>query len=106
MAKRSRKTRKTATKLKELVAVVLAEDAEQAKEYQTLLESNDMPVSINEQHDQTTGEVSFAVMVPEDFIDEAYVVVESQGAYDDFYDLALDEDDDLNFDDSLYDDEY
>ena len=105
MAERSKKTQETGTKVKEFVTVVFAEDAEQAKEYQTLLESNDIPVKINEQIDQVSGEVSFAVMVAEDFVDEAYVVVESQDAYDDFYDSALEEDNDLDFDSNLFDDD-
>ena len=33
-------------------------------------------------------------MVPEDYLDEAHVIIESQGAYDDFYDFALEDDED------------
>ena len=98
MAKRSEKTQKTA--IKEFVTAVFAEDAEQAKEYEALLQSNDIPVEISKQ----PGESSFAVMVAEEFIDEAHVIVDSQDAYDDFYDLASEEEDDLDFDSDLYDD--
>jgi hypothetical protein len=44
-------------------------------------------------------------MVPEDFLDEAHVVIESQDAYDDFCDFTMDEDDDLDFDSDLLDDD-
>ena len=44
-------------------------------------------------------------MVPEDFLDEAHVVIESQDAYDDFYDFAMEDEDDLDFDADLLDDE-
>ena len=46
-----------------------------------------------------------AVMVPEDSLDEAHVVIESQDAYDDFYDLALEDEEDNDFDSGLFEDE-
>ena len=106
MAKRSKRTQKAGTKVKEFVTVVFAADAEQANEFQALLQSNDIPVKIVEKTEQTNGEGSFAVMVAEDFVDEAYVIIESQDAYDDFYDLALEEQDDLDFDSDFFDDDF
>jgi hypothetical protein len=44
-------------------------------------------------------------MVPEDFLDEAHVIIESQHAYDDFYDYALEEDDG-DFDDDFFEDDF
>jgi len=32
--------------------------------------------------------------VPEEHLDEAHVIVESQDTYDDFYDMSMDEDED------------
>lgn len=106
MAKRTPKTRKSPTpaNLKELVTVTFVEDAEQAKDYETLLKTNDIPATIKEQNDESNGCKSIAVMVPEEFLDEAHVVIESQDAYDDFYDLALEENDD--FGDDLLDEEF
>jgi hypothetical protein len=37
-------------------------------------------------------------MVPEEFLDEAHVVIESQDAYDDFYDFSLDDEEDSSDD--------
>ena len=87
----------------EYVAVAILDDIAQARDYQQLLEENDIAVHLLEDFDhEESGNV--AVMVPEESIDEAHVVIESQDAYDDFYDLALDEDL-VDFDDML-DDEY
>jgi hypothetical protein len=47
-----------------------------------------------------------AIMVPEDFLDEAHVVIESQDAYDDFYDFALEDEDDGDFDHSTFEDDF
>ena len=106
MAKRSKKSQKSETRLKEFVIVTLAENWGQAKDYETLLKSNDIPAIIREQHEQSTETKGIVVMVPEDFIDEAHVVIESQDAYDDFYDFALEEDEDDNFDSETFDDEF
>jgi hypothetical protein len=42
-------------------------------------------------------------MVPEEFVDKAYVIIESQDAYDDFYDMAID--DEVDFDGDVFDDD-
>ena len=91
--------------MKEFVAIAFAKDEEQAREYQALLEGNDIPTAIREQTDQATDTKDYAVMVAEDFVDEAYVVIESQDAYDDFYDLSLEDEDDIDFDSELFDEE-
>jgi hypothetical protein len=75
---------------------------EQAKEYETLLEANGIPATIKEQG----GEDGIAVMVPEDYLDEAHVVIESQDAYDDFYDFALEDEDEGDFDSELFEDNF
>jgi hypothetical protein len=79
---------------------------EQAREYKTLLEANDIPATISEHDAQVIGASEIAVMVSEEFLDEAHVVIESQHAYDDFYDFAMDEDDESDFDADYLDDEY
>jgi len=45
-------------------------------------------------------------MVPEEYLDEAHVVIESQQAYDDFYDFALDDETDGEFDSELFEDDF
>jgi len=106
MTKRSRKIRKSQAELPEFIVVAFAEDMEQAKEYEALLKSNDIPAIVKEQDDpRSDGVKSITVMVPEEFIDEAHVVVESQDAYDDFYDLTSEEED-SDFDSELLDNDF
>jgi hypothetical protein len=119
MAKRPQKNRKASshaahTNLPELAAVTFVENMEQAKEYEALLEANGIPTTIKEQSGESADADGIAVMVPEDYLDEAHVVIESQDAYDDFYDFALeDEDEDESededegdFDSELFDDDF
>ena len=105
MAKRTQRKQKPQTTLQEFVAVAFTEDTERAKDYATLLKANDIPVTIREQHEQLVNGKNLAVMVPEEFLDEAHVIIESQDAYDDFYDLTLEEDDD-DCDIDLFGDEF
>ncbi len=108
MAKRPQKSRKSQTNLSDLIVVTCAEDMEQAKEYEALLVANGIPATIKEQDEESANTKSIAVMVPEDYLDEAHVVIESQAAYDDFYDFALeDEDEDEgDFDGDLFEDDF
>ena len=103
MSKDTKKESRSNTKLEDLVAITLADDMDQAREYESLLKANDIPVVIKEQLDALNNK-ALAVMVPEDYLDEAHVVIESQETYEDFYDLALEEEQD-GFDDDIFDDE-
>ena len=93
-----KKTQKTQTKTQEFVVVTITNDYEQAGNYQTLLKANDIPAEINQSNDPATESANFVLTVPEDCIDEAHVIIESQDAYDDFYDLTLEENDDFESD--------
>ncbi len=104
MAKQSRKTQKLQTESKDFTVVAFAETIEQAKDYETLLKANEIPAMIKEQTDESADGNSFAIVVPEDYIDEALVIIESQDAYEDFYDLTAEEDNFDGFDDELFDD--
>ena len=106
MAKPRKKTQKSQAKLQELAIVAFAEDLEQARDYETLLKNNDIPVIIKQQDEQSASGKDIAVMVPEDFLDEAHVIIESQNAYDDFYDFALEDEDEDEFDSDLFEDEF
>jgi hypothetical protein len=106
MSKRSKKAHKTPANLEGYVVVAFAEDINQAEEYKVLLDTNDIPAVISEQEETTIGSKEIAVMVPEEFLDEAHVVIESQQAYDDFYDFALDDETDGEFDSELFEDEF
>jgi hypothetical protein len=105
---KSRESQKSQTNLPELIIVTFAEDMEQAKEYETLLEANGIPATIKEQGGESADTDGIAVMVPEDYLDEAHVVIESQDAYDDFYDFALEDEDEGegDFDSELFEDDF
>ena len=103
MAKRTGKNQKSQTNISELVVVAFIQDIDQAREYEVLLQNNDIPVTLKKQNTQPENEDGIAVLVPEECLDEAHVIIESQGAYDDFYDFALEDDEDENqadYDDS------
>jgi len=106
MAKRSKKGQSSQAKLQGYVVVTFAEDLEQAREYKTLLEVNDVSAIISEQQEQSLGSKEIAVMVPEEFLDEAHVIIESQQAYDDFYDYALEDEEDGDFDDDIFEEDF
>jgi len=106
MAKRSKKSQKSQVKLEGYVVVAFAEDMEQATEYTNILEANDISATITEPEAHEIGSKEIAVMVPEEFLDEAHVIIESQHAYDDFYDFALEGDDDDGFEDDFFEDEF
>ena len=106
MAKRMDSGDKGQAKLKDLVVLTLVSDIDQAKEYETLLKLNDIPAMVKEHVDAQGHSNDVAIMVPEDCLDEAHVVIESQDAYDDFYDYALEDEDDFDFDPDDLDDEF
>ncbi len=106
MSRHSRRSGKGHSNVKDLVVVAFLDDMEQAREYETLLRLNDIPALIKEQLDPSVDGKTVAIMVPEDYLDEAHVVIESQDAYDDLCDFAMDDEDDLDFDADALDDEY
>ena len=93
-------------RVKEFVVVTFVDNMDQAKEYETLLRLNDIPAVIKEQLDEGADCRAVAIMVPEDFLDEAHVVIESQDAYDDFYDYTMEDEDEFDFDNDFLDDEF
>ena len=106
MTKRSKKAQKSQTKVQGFVAVAFVEDLEQAGNYKALLEVNDIPAAISEKHEHSVASKEIAVMVPEDFLDEAHVIIESQNAYDDFYDYSLEDEENDDFDDELFEEDF
>jgi hypothetical protein len=106
MKRRVDKNGKSQAKLKDMVLVAVVDDMEQAREYETLLRLNDIPAVVKEQVDPSGNKAGIAILVPEDYLDEAHVVIESQDAYDDFYDFALDDDEETDFDADEFDDEF
>lgn len=106
MNRHSRKGGKGNSNVKDLVVVAFLDDMDQAREYETLLRLNDIPAVIKEQLDPSLDGKTVAIMVPEDYLDEAHVVIESQDAYDDLCDFTMDEDEDLDFGEDEMDEEY
>ena len=106
MAKRTKKGQKSQAKLEGYVVVAFAEDMEQAIEYKSLLDANDIAATITEPEAHEIGSKEIAVMVPEEFLDEAHVIIESQHAYDDLYDFALEDEEEDDLDEDFFEDEY
>jgi hypothetical protein len=105
MNKHPRKDNKGNMKVQEYVVVAFVDDMDQAREYETLLRLNDIPAVIKEQLDGGADGKAVAILVPEDFLDEAHVVIESQDAYDDLCDYTMDEEAELDFDSGMLDDD-
>ncbi len=101
MANRRKKQNKNGVSLKEFVTVAFAEDMELARQYKKLLEENEIPAAIRNGEETSRDFKGVAVMVPEDFLDEAHVLIESQGSYDDFYENAFRDPDDDDFEDDF-----
>ena len=105
MAKSRKKTSPLRSAMQDFVTVAFAEDLDQANEYKALLKENDIRAVVKES-ERTPDVRSFAVMVPEDSLDEAHVIIESQDAYRDFCEYTLDEEQEAFFDDTYEDDEF
>lgn len=97
-------SKQTHTQPQDFITVAFVEDSERAKECKTLLDNNDIPVIVKNNYDRETDSRTIAIMVPEDRLDEAHVIIESQNAYDDFYEFAAEDEDDIDHDDDLFDD--
>ncbi len=93
MPDRKRKKGQGATAVKEMVTVAFAEDKDLARQYKKLLNENDIPAGVRSQHDPALSYQGIAVLVPEEYLDEAHIIIESQSSMGDFYDTAFNEDD-------------
>jgi hypothetical protein len=88
----SRKIRKRDTVVKDYVTVAFAEDLGLAREYEKLLADHDIPAVVKNQSRSQEGEYSgVAVVVPEEYLDEAYALISKEASYDDFFDAAFGE---------------
>jgi uncharacterized protein with beta-barrel porin domain len=88
----------------ELVVVATSSAMDEAKEYETLLKNNDIPAMVKERPNEFGEGTHYAVYVPDDMADEAHVVIESQDAYDDFYDFGLDEENEDDLEGDIFED--
>lgn len=83
----------------EFIAVAFVDDTDQANEYKALLKNNEIPVIIKKVDDEYEDSSRIAVTVPEDYLDEAHVIIQEQHAYNDFYDEVFEENEEDDFDD-------
>jgi hypothetical protein len=74
------------------------------KDCEILLKNNDIPAMVKERPNEFGEGTHFAVYVPDDLADEAHVVIESQDAYDDFYDFGLDEENEDDIEGDIFED--
>lgn len=87
---RPKKLLDTPVDIKNLVTVAYAEDMELAEYYKRLLLDSSIPVAIKRIPDGEKTQFSdIAVMVPEEFIDQAYSFLTQQAACDDFFDMVF-----------------
>ena len=104
MANRRRRAN-ARVRTRDLVTVAFAEDMDLAKQYKKMLNDNDIPAAIKQEQSTKKTFAGIAVVVPEDYLDEAHVMIEEQGSNDSFYDLAFQEDDYDNLPEDTFDDE-
>ncbi len=64
---------------------------DQARNYRELLEDNDIPAELKVA-DEADEDPSVSVVVPEEYLDEAHIVIESENVYEDYFDMTLDDD--------------
>jgi len=88
----------------ELVVVATSSSLDEAKDCETLLKNNDIPAMVKERANEFGEGFHYAVYVPDDMVDEAHVVIESQDAYDDFYDFGLDEENEDDLEGDIFED--
>ena len=88
----------------ELVVVATSTTILEAKEYETLLKNNDIPAMVKERENEFGEGLHYAVYVPDDMADEAHVVIESQDAYDDFYDLGIEDESEDDLEGEIFED--
>jgi len=103
MVKRTRKAQK-AHSTQELVVIATADTMDEAKEYESLLKSNDIPAMVKKQQDEFTDASRYAVFVPEELADEANVIIESQDSYDDFYDSVVEDESEDDLEGDVFED--
>lgn len=103
MAKGRKKSSRSHNAVQDLAAVVFADTLEEANEYKALLRENDI-YAVVKPTTRTPDSRTFAVMVPEDCLDEAHVIIESQHGYGDFCQYSLDDEPD-DFPEGVFDDE-
>ncbi len=79
--------------VEDYVAVAFAEDLDLAQHYKQLLAESEIPAAVR--RSPSPGGSAFsdiAVMVPEEYIEEAYAVIASESEHEDFFKMLFPED--------------
>ena len=105
MGSKSRKKQGVQSCFQDFVTVAFAEDMELARQYKDMLAESNIPAAIKSQNDSSSGFPGIAVMVAEEHLDEAHVLIESYSSHDSFYNFGFQEDEYDDEDPDLYDDE-
>ena len=106
MAGRRSKKKLNEVALEELVTVAFAEDMELAKQYKEMLNENSIPAIIKKNASSTPDVAAIAILVPEDDLDEAHIMIAQQGVMADFYGMALSENSYEDIDADFYETDY
>ena len=93
MPRKTEMSTNKAVTLGNYVTVAFAEDIDLAREYIDLLERNEITAAIKRQPQMAeSGFSDIAIQVPEESLDEAHKLISQQAAYDDFFDMAFNQD--------------
>ena len=106
MTGRRMKKKMTETLLEELVTVAFAEDMELAKQYKELLAENGIMAVIKKQKGSSQQIAGIAMLVPENELDEAHMLIEQKGSVGDFFGVALGDDSYDEIDTDYYDSDF
>ena len=82
--------------LEEYITVAIAEDVDLANEYRDALARHDIPAVTATQKSYSSAVLGTAVMVPEQYLEQAQEIIESEQGFDDFLDDAFNDPDDWN----------
>ncbi|MCD4832057.1 MAG: DUF2007 domain-containing protein [Anaerohalosphaeraceae bacterium] len=91
--------------LAEYITVAIADDMDLAKEYKEILAKNDIPAVTATQRSYSSAIIGIAVMVPENYLEQAQEIIESQQQLDGFLDDAFNDTDDYSREDNHFDDD-
>jgi hypothetical protein len=102
------------TSLEDYVTIAIAEDVDLANEYRDILARHEIPAVTTTQRSYSSDILGTAVMVPEQYLEQAQEIIESQQDFDTFLDDAFNDHDnwsdepnldDLEENDSFNDDD-
>lgn len=97
------KEEKKLTVEQEMSVVAHADDYALAEEYSLLLEDNGIPNIVKNRDEDEDGNFGISILVPEQYYDEAHMIIESQQTHNDFYDFFFDNPDEFDREDFDFD---